>query len=108
MKNPFHLLNLATEVDDSAVEAAYQRLVALHPETTSPNRAKEIAWAYSTIKKERDRIRFKLFETPTADIPTLLGPSLIQLNPALPSESSLLAPLRHALKTYQLTIPDPE
>ncbi|MBF0454683.1 MAG: hypothetical protein HQL72_07665 [Magnetococcales bacterium] len=106
MKNPFHLLNLPPDVSDETVEAAYQRLITLHTAQHSTQRHQEIEWAYQTIKAQRDRIRFQLLETPTADIPTLLGPALTEPTPAPPNQEQTLAVLSHALKTFKIAMPD--
>ncbi|MBF0357952.1 MAG: J domain-containing protein [Magnetococcales bacterium] len=106
MKNPFHLLNLTPEADDKTIEAAYKRLKTIHSKAASPKREKEIEWAYQTIKNPRDRISFKLFQTPTADLPTLLGPSLSNLTPANPTRAATLDVLSNSLKSYQLAMPD--
>jgi hypothetical protein len=105
MKNPFHLLNLPADANDKMVESAYQRLAALHPSTSS-NRAIEIEQAYNTIKNQRDRIRFQLLETPKADIPTLLGPSLTDPTPAKASKAATLDVLSNSLKGFRLPMPD--
>ncbi|MBF0379433.1 MAG: J domain-containing protein [Magnetococcales bacterium] len=106
MKNPFHILNIEPDADDEAVHAAYQRLIAIHSKTASPTRAKEIEWAYDTIKNPRDRISFKLFQTPTPDIPTLLGPSLSNPTSATPNKEKTLAVIKNSLKTFQLPLPE--
>lgn len=105
-KNPFHLLNVPFDASDETVENAYQRLISFHSAQTSPQRAKEIEWAYQCIKNQSDRIRFQLFETPKADIPTLLGPSLTTNNPTTPTTEATLAVLANNLKSYRLTMPD--
>jgi hypothetical protein len=106
MKNPFHLLNLPVETSDEMVESAYQHLANLHPEATSSQRAKEIEWAYNTIKHQRDRVRFQLFETPTPDIPTLLGPSLSGLTPNNPTKKAVISVLSNSLKGFRLPMPN--
>ncbi|MBF0193195.1 MAG: hypothetical protein HQL71_01505 [Magnetococcales bacterium] len=106
MKNPFHLLNIPPDANDDMVHAAYERLISIHSKATSPTRAKEIEWAYQAIKNPRDRISFKLFQTPTPDLPTLIGPSLTKLTAAHPSKEKTLAVITNSLKSYQLLMPD--
>jgi hypothetical protein len=106
MKNPFHLLNIPPDANDETVQAAYERLINLHSKAASPNRAKEIEWAYQTIKNPRDRISFKLFQTPTPDIPTLIGPSLNKLTSETPNKEKTLAVIANSLKSFQLSIPE--
>jgi hypothetical protein len=108
MKNPFHLLNLPLDADDQTVVATYERLSALHPKELSPKRAQEIEWAYQTLKEQRDRIRFQLFEIPKAHIPTLLGPALNDLTPTPPTQAALLEVLTNSLKTYRIPMPERE
>jgi hypothetical protein len=106
MKNPFHLLNIPPDANDKTVQAAYERLINIHSKTTSPERAKEIEWAYQTIKNPRDRISFKLFQTPSPDLPTLVGPSLTNLTPETPSKEKTLAVIANSLKLFQLSLPE--
>ncbi len=105
MKNPFHILNLPPDADDAMVAAAYERLSAIHQDGSS-QRAREIESAYATIKDQRDRIRFKLLETPQADIPTLMGPMLLETAAADPDKRALLNVLTNNLKGFRLPMPE--
>ncbi|MBF0445614.1 MAG: hypothetical protein HQL68_08480 [Magnetococcales bacterium] len=106
MKNPFHILNIPPDANDETVQTAFERLIKLHSKATSPSRAKEIEWAYQTIKNPRDRISFKLFQTPTPDLPTLIGPSLTDLTHEPPNKDKTLAVIENGLKSFQLALPE--
>lgn len=63
---PYELLGVAPTADDKAIRSAYLELIKAYPPDRAPERFKQIANAYESIKDEKKRLEFYLFNK---DIP---------------------------------------
>ncbi len=63
---PYELLGIAPTADDKTIRSAYLELIKTYPPDRAPERFKEIANAYESIKDEKKRLEFYLFNK---DIP---------------------------------------
>lgn len=63
---PYEILGIDSTADDKAIRNAYLELIKKHPPDRAPERFKEIANAYETIKDEKKRLEYYLFNK---DIP---------------------------------------
>ncbi len=64
MKTAFDVLNVTLDADDLAIKRAYLKQVKLFPPEKSPARFREIQDAYDSLKTERLRAAYKLFQLP--------------------------------------------
>ncbi len=58
--NPYLVLDLPSDADDSAVRSAYQRLLRKYPPEHRPEQFQLIQEAYSQLRTSRDRWRWQL------------------------------------------------
>lgn len=63
---PYEVLGIDPTADDKTVRNAYLELIKAYPPEREPERFKEIANAYESIKDEKKRLEFYLFNK---DIP---------------------------------------
>jgi len=63
MKTPFELLEIAEDSDDAAVKKSYLMMVKRFPPERFPAEFQRIREAYETIRTEKDRLKFSLFDT---------------------------------------------
>ena len=63
---PYDYLGIDSNADDKTVRSAYLELIKTYPPDRNPERFKEIANAYETIKDEKKRLEYYLFNT---DVP---------------------------------------
>lgn len=63
---PYDYLGIDSNADDKTVRNAYLELIKKYPPDRDPERFKEIANAYETIKDEKKRLEYYLFNT---DVP---------------------------------------
>lgn len=62
---PYEYLGIDFNADDKTVRSAYLELIKTYPPDREPERFKEIAKAYETIKDEKKRLEYYLFNTDT-------------------------------------------
>ncbi len=62
--NPFLVLDVALDVSDDEVRAAYQRLVRRYPPERHPRQFQQIQEAYQMLRSERERWRWCLLNLP--------------------------------------------
>ncbi len=65
MTDPFHILKVSDEADDREIRQAYLSLVKRYPPEQAPEQFKRIQAAYRCIEHEKDRLRYRLFHTPS-------------------------------------------
>ena len=58
---PYELLGITPTADDKTIRNAYLELIKAYPPDREPERVKEIANAYESIKDEKKRLEFYLF-----------------------------------------------
>lgn len=58
---PYELLGITPTADDKTIRNAYLELIKAYPPDREPERFKEIANAYESIKDEKKRLEFYLF-----------------------------------------------
>lgn len=63
---PYELLGVDSNADDKAIRSAYLELIKTYSPDRAPERFKEIASAYETVKDEKKRLEYYLFNT---DVP---------------------------------------
>lgn len=63
---PYDLLGIAPTADDKTIRSAYLESIKAYPPDREPERFKEIANAYESIKDAKKRLEFYLFDK---DIP---------------------------------------
>lgn len=63
---PYELLGIVPTADDKTIRSAYLELIKAYPPDREPERFKEIANAYESIKDGKKRLEFYLFNK---DIP---------------------------------------
>lgn len=68
MKTPFEILGIAEESDDEMVKKGYLTMVKRFPPERFPKEFQRIRKAYDTVKTEKDRLRFSLFDTTLPDV----------------------------------------
>lgn len=61
--NPYEILGVAPNADDEAVRKAYLDLVRRFSPDRYPEKFKRISNAYETLKDEKSRLRYYLFDT---------------------------------------------
>lgn len=59
---PYELLGIAPTADDKTIRSAYLELIKAYPPDREPERFKEIANAYESIKDAKKRLEFYLFD----------------------------------------------
>jgi curved DNA-binding protein CbpA len=59
--NPFEILGIPFDADDAAVRSAYLELVRRYPPERAPEKFKVINAAYQTLKDEKSRLHYHLF-----------------------------------------------
>lgn len=62
---PYELLGIDPTADDKTIRSAYLELIKAYPPDREPERFKEIAGAYESIKDEKKRLEFYLFNKDT-------------------------------------------
>ena len=60
--NPYLVLGVPLNADDSSIRRAYLEAVSENPPETQPARFKELVAAYEKIKDELSRHRYELFD----------------------------------------------
>lgn len=81
MKTPYEILEVAEDVDDSALKKAYLAMVRRYPPERFPDDFQRIYQAYELIKTAEDRLSYRLFhcELPRpADIAAVLLQSMAE------------------------------
>ena len=86
MNTPYILLDVATDADDAEIKRAYLQKVRDYPPDRDPERFQAIHDAYQSIKDQKCRIGYALFNAPVADFDELLSNALdigqpVKLNP---------------------------
>lgn len=100
--NPFALLGIDEEADDAAVRQAYLRRVRESPPDRDPERFQTVRAAYEQIATPRQRLAYRVFQPPVADLPALAAALLMEGQPRRPEATEVLALLTESLKGYRL------
>ena len=59
--NPYDVLNIPCDVDDSAVRSAYLELIKIYSPERFPKQFKQVSEAYHLLKNEEQRLQYDLF-----------------------------------------------
>jgi len=63
MSDPYLILGLGEDADNTAVEAAYLKGIKRFPPERDAARFESLRWAYETLRTHRDRVAYALFDT---------------------------------------------
>ena len=63
--NPYEILRLDNNCDDTSIRKAYLELVKQYPPEQNPEKFKQINSAYSALKDEKSRLQHYLFNKET-------------------------------------------
>ncbi len=63
MSDPYVILGVAPDADDTAIQAAYLAAVKACPPERDARRFEAVRRAYEAIRTRRDRLAFELFDT---------------------------------------------
>jgi curved DNA-binding protein CbpA len=97
MTNPFSVLGVPNSADDETIKKAYLQKVREHPPEREPQRFQAIRSAFESIKTQRDRLRYQLFDPGTTDLEALLATALRPGRHSRPAESLLIRALLDSL-----------
>ncbi len=61
MNDPYLLLGISEETSDEQVQAAYHRLLRIHPPEHSPERFAAVSEAYEAVRTLEARVQGRLF-----------------------------------------------
>ncbi|MEA3411801.1 MAG: DnaJ domain-containing protein [Pseudomonadota bacterium] len=67
MQDPYLTLGVARDATDEAIRQAYLAAIRRHPPERDPERFQSICDAYETVRTQKSRLEYALFDT---DIPT--------------------------------------
>lgn len=77
MKTPYDILEVAELATDIEIKQAYLRKVKQYPPDHHHEIFQQIHKAYQSIKDEKNRINYSLFDYPEADFDALLDRALV-------------------------------
>jgi len=100
MPNPFIVLGVPDTADDETIKKAYLQQVRKHPPEREPQQFQAIRSAFESIKTQRDRLRYQLFNPGTADVESLLTSALRPGQHSRPAESLLIRALLDSLEHH--------
>jgi len=72
MKTPFEILNIPEDSSDEAVKKGYLAMVKQFPPERFPNEFQRICASYETVKTEKARLKFALFDAAVPDMDELI------------------------------------
>ena len=72
MSDPYLILGLEEDADDGAVETAYLEGIKRFPPDRDAGRFEALRRAYETLRTERDRLAYALFDTSPPEASDLL------------------------------------
>lgn len=76
MKTPYEILNVSPDADDATVKQAYLASIKDNPPDKAPEQFQIINAAYEQIKTLEKRLKFELFNLPTANFDSLLDSAM--------------------------------
>ncbi len=76
MKTPYEILNVNEQATDAEIKQAYLQKVKQYPPDHHHNLFQQIHTAYQTIKDQKSRLNYTLFQYPEADFDALLDHAL--------------------------------
>ena len=95
MNDPYEILGLSPDSDDTAIRKRYLELVKQHPPERAPEKFRAIREAYDQLRDVTTRVRGRLFEQRSSkDIDTLIEEVACQTPRRRLSLKSLLAMTR--------------
>ena len=94
MKDPYLRLGVAEDADDATIHAAYLAAIQACPPDRDPEHFAAIRQAYETIKTQRDRLAFELFDKAPPDHEDLLERAYPRTAPQPPAMTLVQALLR--------------
>ncbi|MCG6862324.1 MAG: molecular chaperone DnaJ [Chromatiaceae bacterium] len=72
MSDPYLILGLGEDADDKAVETAYLQGIKRFPPERDAQRFETLRWAYETLRTQRDRLGYELFDTSPPEVADFL------------------------------------
>ena len=63
--NPYDVLGIAGDANDASIRRAYLALVKRYPPERYPDKFKQITEAYNSLKNEKSRLEYYLFNRET-------------------------------------------
>lgn len=76
MKTPYDILAINPDATDTEIKQAYLQKVKQYPPDHHHEMFQQIHTAYQTIKDQKSRINYALFDYPEADFSALLNQAL--------------------------------
>ena len=101
MIDPYTLLGIETDADDTAIRQAYLDQIRRYPADHDAQRFDQIRTAYERIRSRRDRISYRLFESELPTPQSLLAHLHASAKPGRPTKEqfqALLRMSRHEIK----------
>lgn len=94
MIDPYTLLGIETDADDTAIKQAYLDQIRRYPADHDARRFEQIRTAYERIRSRRDRLSYRLFETEQPTPQSLLAHLQASAKPGRPTKKQFQALLR--------------
>ena len=92
MSDPYLILGIGEDADDSAVETAYLQGIKRCPPDRDPRRFEALRAAYEALRTERARLAHELFDTSPPEPSDLLDRA-VPVGPSRRPEAALFAAL---------------
>ncbi|WP_394754732.1 J domain-containing protein [Crenothrix sp.] len=77
MKTAYEILDVSEQASDNEIKQAYLQKVKQYPPDHHHNLFQQIHGAYQTIKDQKSRLNYELFDYPEADFNILLDQALV-------------------------------
>lgn len=81
MKTPYEILEVASNANDVEIKQAYLQQVKINPPDRDQEQFQLIHNAYQSIKDNKSRISYALFDNPSVDFEELLDQALDSVHP---------------------------
>ncbi len=99
MSNPFAVLGIPETADDATVHKAYLHQVRAYPPDRDPQRFQAIRTAFETLRTQRDRLRYRLFNVEQPTLSQLLCDDVDHTTQPLVAARPPLSQLQDALRS---------
>ena len=96
MQDPYFLLGVPRDADDTAIHQAYLAAVRRYPAERDPQAFKAIRSAYESIRDRRSRLQYALFDTGLPEPADLLERLVQESRPSRPGIDLFMELLRPA------------
>jgi len=100
--DPFDLLGVEPSADDETIKKAYLKKVRAFPPDHAPEAFQAVRTAYETIKTQKARLAYELFQQPAVDIASLWRDLVGHPPPRRPDSTLFEQMLAESLKRYRL------